>query len=59
MLDIGSVVFRVRDLAAQEQAAEVERLKALGARLVHWEGRPDDADYLLTEDPCDSSHQHS
>ncbi|WP_144628588.1 VOC family protein [Arthrobacter woluwensis] len=39
------------DLYAQDQAAEVERLEALGARLVHWEGRPDDADYLIMEDP--------
>lgn len=39
------------DLYAEDQAAEVERLEALGARPVHWEGRPDDADYLIMEDP--------
>ncbi|MBO9705398.1 MAG: VOC family protein [Arthrobacter sp.] len=39
------------DLYAEDQAAEVERLGALGARHVPWEGRPADADYLIMEDP--------
>lgn len=39
------------DLYADDQAAEVSRLVALGAREVHWDGRPDDADYVLMEDP--------
>ncbi len=39
------------DLYADDQAAEVSRLVALGAREVHWDGRPDDADYILMEDP--------
>lgn len=39
------------DLYADDQAAEVERLSALGAREVHWDGRPADADYIIMEDP--------
>ncbi|GAA3594373.1 VOC family protein [Agrococcus terreus] len=39
------------DLYADDQAAEVERLEALGAQRVHWPKRPDDADYLIMEDP--------
>jgi len=32
------------DLYAEDQAAEVRRLTALGAREVRWDGRPADAD---------------
>lgn len=39
------------DLYADDQAAEVERLLALGAREVHWAKRPADADYVILEDP--------
>ena len=39
------------DLYAQDQAAEVRRLAALGAREVHWSKRPPDADYVIMEDP--------
>lgn len=39
------------DLNADDQSAEVARLEALGAREVHWPGRPDDADYRIMEDP--------
>lgn len=39
------------DLYADDQAAEVSRLTALGAREVHWDKRPPDADYIIMEDP--------
>lgn len=39
------------DLYADDQAAEVERLRALGATDVHWDKRPADADYVIMEDP--------
>lgn len=39
------------DLYAEDQAAEVARLKALGAAEVHWGRRPADADYVILEDP--------
>jgi predicted enzyme related to lactoylglutathione lyase len=39
------------DLYAEDQPAEVERLKALGATEVHWDGRPPDADYVIMADP--------
>lgn len=39
------------DLYADDQAAEVERLRGLGAREVHWDKRPADADYVIMEDP--------
>ena len=39
------------DLYADDQAAEVERLKALGATEVHWDKRPQDADYVILADP--------
>ena len=39
------------DLYAADQAAEVERLKGLGATEVHWDGRPADADYIIMADP--------
>jgi hypothetical protein len=39
------------DLYAQDQAGEVERLKALGASEVHWDKRPPDADYIILADP--------
>jgi hypothetical protein len=32
------------DLFADDQAREVQRLSELGARMVHWAGRPEDAD---------------
>ena len=39
------------DLYADDQAAEVERLKALGATEVQWDKRPPDADYIILADP--------
>ncbi|MDP9483651.1 MAG: VOC family protein [Chloroflexota bacterium] len=39
------------DLYAVDQAAEVERLIALGATEVHWDKRPPDADYVILADP--------
>ena len=39
------------DLYAEDQAREVERLKALGATEVHWDKRPPDADYIILADP--------
>lgn len=39
------------DLYADDQAAEVERLKALGASEVYWDKRPPDADYVIMADP--------
>jgi catechol 2,3-dioxygenase-like lactoylglutathione lyase family enzyme len=39
------------DLYANDQAAEVERLIALGATEVHWDKRPPDADYVILADP--------
>ena len=39
------------DLYADDQAAEVARLKALGATEVHWDKRPPDADYVILADP--------
>jgi predicted enzyme related to lactoylglutathione lyase len=39
------------DLYADDQSAEVERLKGLGASEVHWDKRPSDADYVIMEDP--------
>ena len=39
------------DLYAEDQAGEVERLKALGATAVHWSKRPPDADYVILADP--------
>jgi predicted enzyme related to lactoylglutathione lyase len=39
------------DLYAEDQAAEVERLKALGATEIHWSKRPADADYVILADP--------
>jgi hypothetical protein len=39
------------DLYADDQAAEVERLIALGATEVHWDKRPPDADYVILADP--------
>jgi catechol 2,3-dioxygenase-like lactoylglutathione lyase family enzyme len=39
------------DLYAEDQASEVERLLGLGASRVEWRGRPDDADYVILEDP--------
>ena len=39
------------DLYAEDQTAEVERLKAVGATEVHWDKRPPDADYIILADP--------
>lgn len=39
------------DLYAEDQAAEVKRLVALGATEVHWDRRPPDADYVILADP--------
>ena len=39
------------DLYADDQAAEVKRLIALGATEVHWGKRPPDADYVILADP--------
>ena len=39
------------DLYAEDAAAEVERLKALGATEVQWDKRPPDADYVILADP--------
>src|SRR6266516_948812 len=39
------------DLYKEDQAGEVERLKALGATEVHWDKRPPDADYVILADP--------
>lgn len=39
------------DLYAEDQAAEVVRLTDLGARQVHWDKRPPDADYIIMEYP--------
>ena len=39
------------DLYADEQAAEVERLVALGATEIDWDKRPADADYVILADP--------
>ncbi len=39
------------DLYTQDQQAEVDRLKALGATEVHWDKLPPDADYVILADP--------
>jgi len=39
------------DLYADDQAAEVARLEAMGAQRVPWSKRPADADYVIMEDP--------
>ncbi len=39
------------DLYTDDQPAEVERLKALGATEVHWDKRPPDADFVILADP--------
>ena len=39
------------DLYTDDQAGEVDRLKALGATEVHWDRRPADADYVILADP--------
>jgi predicted enzyme related to lactoylglutathione lyase len=39
------------DLYSQDQPADVERLKRLGATEVHWDKRPADADYVILADP--------
>ena len=39
------------DLYAEDQVAEVRRLEGLGARQIHWDKRPPEADYVIMEDP--------
>ncbi|SDH37767.1 VOC family protein [Agrococcus jejuensis] len=39
------------DLYAEDQRAEVARLEALGAEVVPWDKQPDDADYVIMQDP--------
>lgn len=39
------------DLYAEDQKAEVRRLEDLGAKQVHWDKQPADADYVIMEDP--------
>lgn len=39
------------DLYADDQAAEVERLIALGATRVRWDRMPADADFVILADP--------
>jgi predicted enzyme related to lactoylglutathione lyase len=39
------------DLYADDQGAEVERLRGIGATEVHWERKPADADYVILADP--------
>lgn len=39
------------DLYAEQQNAEVNRLKSLGAHEVYWDHKPADADYIIMEDP--------
>lgn len=39
------------DLYSENKLADVARLTALGAREVHWDGQPTDADYIIMEDP--------
>ena len=39
------------DLYAEDQAAEVERLKALGATEIEWAKKPADADFVIMADP--------
>ena len=38
------------DLYSEDQAADVERLKGLGATEVQWDKRPADADYVILAD---------
>src|SRR5438876_9407540 len=38
------------DLYADDQAAEVRRMIALGATEIHWDKRPPDADYVILAD---------
>ena len=39
------------DLYADDQNAEIDRLLALGAREVDWDDYPEDADWVVLEDP--------
>jgi predicted enzyme related to lactoylglutathione lyase len=39
------------DLYAEDQDAEVKRLKTLGATEIHWDKQPADADYVIMADP--------
>jgi catechol 2,3-dioxygenase-like lactoylglutathione lyase family enzyme len=39
------------DLYTDDQAAEIVRLKGLGATEVHWAKRPANADYVIMADP--------
>ncbi|MBW8485467.1 VOC family protein [Actinomadura parmotrematis] len=42
------------DLYSEQQAAEVERLVGLGARLVDWDLYPEDPDFVVLADPEDN-----
>lgn len=39
------------DLYAEDRDAEVARLETLGAEIVPWDRRPDDADFVIMQDP--------
>ena len=39
------------DIYAEDQAAEIQRLLRLGAKEVDWDPYPDDADWVVLEDP--------
>ncbi|MCW5875709.1 MAG: hypothetical protein KIS85_02395 [Anaerolineales bacterium] len=39
------------DLYTEDQPGEVARLKLLGATEVHWSKRPENADYIIMQDP--------
>jgi catechol 2,3-dioxygenase-like lactoylglutathione lyase family enzyme len=39
------------DLYSEDQAGDIERLKAIGATEVHWAKKPPDADYVILADP--------
>ncbi|MEV7630982.1 VOC family protein [Microbacterium sp. NPDC089318] len=39
------------DIYADDQSAEIRRLTGLGAREVPWDRRPENADYVIMEDP--------
>jgi catechol 2,3-dioxygenase-like lactoylglutathione lyase family enzyme len=39
------------DLFSEDQAGDIARLIGLGATEVHWDKRPEDADYLILADP--------
>jgi predicted enzyme related to lactoylglutathione lyase len=39
------------DMYSDDQAAEIERLESLGAKVIPWDKRPPDADYVVMADP--------